>query len=101
MCGALPPTLTETFGPMVLVSGDIWVILGVKTCHLGGPGAPFWHPGVPFWDPGVHRDTPEDPFGSRPRFLWIVGGFWDPLGTHFGVLLGTFCGFGPTLGSFW
>jgi hypothetical protein len=36
-------------------------------------------------DPGVPGDTPQDTLGSRSGFLSILGGFWDPLGIHFGV----------------
>ena len=45
-------------------------------------------------DPGVSGDTPQDTWGSRPGFLSIFGGFWDPLGTNFGVILVTFSRFG-------
>jgi len=41
-------------------------------------------------DPGVPGDTLQDTWGSRPRFLSILGGFWYPFGTHFGVILVTF-----------
>ena len=40
-------------------------------------------------DPGVPGDTPQATWGSRPGFLSILGGFWDPLGTHFEVVLVT------------
>ena len=46
--------------------------------------------GDQFGDPGVYRDTPQDTFGSRPRFLSIFGGFLDPPGTHLGTSWVTF-----------
>ena len=45
-------------------------------------------------DPGVPGDTPQDTLGSRSGFLSILGGFLDPLETHFGVILVTFSYFG-------
>ena len=49
---------------------------GTQRDHLGAPGVP--------------GDTPQATWGSRLGFLSILGGFWDPLGTHFGVILVTF-----------
>ena len=66
------------------------VILGTKTCCLGGLEAPFWHLGARLGDPGVSGDTQQDTWGSRLGFLSIFRGFWDPPGTLFGV---NFCDF--------
>ncbi|MDP6180993.1 MAG: hypothetical protein QGG48_13995, partial [Desulfatiglandales bacterium] len=41
-------------------------------------------------DPGVLGDTPEVTWESRFGFSLILNGFWDSLGTNFGVILVTF-----------
>ena len=61
--------------------------------HFGTPGRHFGTLGGHLGDPGVAGDTPQDTWGSRLGFLSILDGFWDPLGTHFGLMLVTFAGF--------
>ncbi len=48
-----------------------------------GSGTPWRSPGTPHRTPG----------GPDPDFLQILGGLWDPLGTHFKVILVAFSGF--------
>ena len=66
------------------------VSFGAQSGHLGGLEAPFWHLGDRLGDPGVLGDTPEVTWESRPGFSLILSGFWDSLGTNFGVILVTF-----------
>ena len=66
------------------------VTLGAQSSHLGGWRVHFGTLGDHLGDPGVPGDTPQDTLGSRSGFLSILGGFWDPLGTHFGVIFVTF-----------
>ena len=58
--------------------------------HFGNLGVHSGTLGHHFGDPGVPGDTQQDTLGSRLGFLSILGGFWDPLGIHFGVILMTF-----------
>ena len=51
-------------------------ILGGLGLHFGGAGHPW--------------DTRGDVWGSDVVFLSVFGGFWVPVGGHFGVLLVTF-----------
>ena len=78
------------FGSILVVLRDLWslwvpnpLILEAWRVHFGTLGDHLGGPGVP-------GDTPQDTLGSRSGFLSIFGGFWDPLGTHFGVILVTF-----------
>ena len=56
---------------------------GAWRLHFGILGERLGHPGVLGDSPGVNGE-------SRLAFSLILGGFWDFVGTNFGVLLVTF-----------
>ena len=58
--------------------------------HLGPGGSILGTLGDRLGDPGILGDTPGVTWEARPGFYLILGGFWVPLGTHFGVILVTF-----------
>ena len=62
--------------------------------HLGPGGSILGTLGDRLGDPGILGHTPGLTWESRPGFYLILGGFWVPLGTHFGVILVTFSWFG-------
>jgi hypothetical protein len=77
------------------------VTFAAQTHHLGGLEAQFLGLGDHLSDPGVPRDTQQETLGSRTGLLSILDGFWDPLGTHFGVMFVTSSWFYQKWLSFW
>jgi len=65
-----------------------------KTCDFGVQGLHFETWGEYFGDPRVPGDAPQEIWGSRSRFLSMLEGFGDPLGSHFGANLMIFLGSG-------
>jgi len=65
------------------LGAPFWLRLGALGLHFGT----LWHH---FGGLGTPMDLQWDTLGSRLGFLSILGGFWAPLGIHFGVILVTF-----------